>query len=158
MGLLKRKRRINMHVPLKILENGKGLAVPKYATDGSAGLDLHAAINDDVIIGVGERTIVPTGISIALPWGFEAQVRPRSGLAYKNGVTVLNTPGTVDSDYRGEIKVLLINLGDDDFVVKRGMRIAQLLVHKCEHISLKVVDFLDETDRADNGYGSTGIM
>jgi dUTP pyrophosphatase len=100
---------------------------------------------------------VPTGIAIALPIGFEAQVRPRSGLAHKHGVTVLNTPGTVDSDYRGELKVILINLGEEDFLVERGMRIAQMVVQKCERVSLQVVDSLDKTARAENGYGSTGV-
>ncbi|GHT99181.1 deoxyuridine 5'-triphosphate nucleotidohydrolase [Alphaproteobacteria bacterium] len=146
-----------MNVPVKILENGVGLDVPSYATEESAGLDLRAAIGDDLVIKAGERVLVPTGISIALPSGFEAQVRPRSGLAYKSGITVLNTPGTIDSDYRGEVKVLLINLGNGDFIVERGMRIAQLVVHKYERVSLNVVDILDETARAENGYGSTGI-
>ncbi|GHU11721.1 deoxyuridine 5'-triphosphate nucleotidohydrolase [Alphaproteobacteria bacterium] len=146
-----------MNVPVKILENGVGLGVPSYATEESAGLDLRAAINDDLVIKAGERVLVPTGISIALPSGLEAQVRPRSGLAYKNGITVLNTPGTIDSDYRGEIKVLLINLGNEDFKVERGMRIAQMVVHKYERVSLNVLDVLDETARAGNGYGSTGI-
>ncbi|GHU17541.1 deoxyuridine 5'-triphosphate nucleotidohydrolase [Alphaproteobacteria bacterium] len=146
-----------MNVPVKILENGVGLDVPSYATEESAGLDLRAAIGDDLVIKAGERVLVPTGISIALPSGFEAQVRPRSGLAYKSGITVLNTPGTIDSDYRGEVKVLLINLGSGDFSVERGMRIAQLVVHKYERVSLNVVDILDETVRAEKGYGSTGI-
>ncbi|MDR2794701.1 MAG: dUTP diphosphatase [Holosporaceae bacterium] len=146
-----------MRVPIKILENGNGLAIPAYATEESAGLDLRAAIDTDTIVKPGTRVLVPTGIAVALPLGFEAQIRPRSGLAHKYGITVMNSPGTVDSDYRGELKVLLINLGEKDFTVERGMRIAQLVVHKCEHVSLQVVDSLDETIRSENGYGSTGI-
>ncbi|MDR3179962.1 MAG: dUTP diphosphatase [Holosporaceae bacterium] len=146
-----------MRVPIKILENGNELAIPAYATEESAGMDLRAAINADTIIKPGARALIPTGIAIALPLGFEAQIRPRSGLAHKYGITVLNSPGTVDSDYRGELKVLLINFGEENFVLERGMRIAQLVVHKCEHVSLQVVDSLDETIRSENGYGSTGI-
>ncbi|MDR2681504.1 MAG: dUTP diphosphatase [Holosporaceae bacterium] len=146
-----------MRIPIKILEHGVGLAIPIYATEESAGLDLRAAVNGDTLIKSGERVLIPTGMSMALPVGFEAQIRPRSGLAYKHGVTVLNSPGTVDSDYRGELKVLLINHGKEDFVVERGMRIAQLVVHKCEHVVLEVVDSLDETIRSENGYGSTGV-
>jgi dUTP pyrophosphatase len=146
-----------MDVNIKFLDNGKGLEAPVYATEGSAGLDLRAAVDGDIIIRPGDRYLIPTGVAIALPEGYEGQVRPRSGLAYKNGVTVLNTPGTVDSDYRGELKVLLINLGKNDFVVERGARIAQLVIEKCERVSLVSVDSLDETERSDGGYGSTGV-
>ena len=146
-----------MKIKIKFLEHGKGLDIPKYMTDGSAGLDLRAAVNENIILKPMERYLVPTGFAISLPKGVEAQVRPRSGLAYKNGITVLNTPGTVDSDYRGELKVLLINFGSEDFVIERGARIAQLVLHKYEQGDFVVVDELDETTRSGNGYGSTGV-
>jgi dUTP pyrophosphatase len=148
---------VKILVPIKILEHGAGLDVPRYATEGSAGFDLPAAVDDGVTIKVGARFLVPTGFSMAIPAGFEGQIRPRSGLAYKHGITVLNSPGTVDSDYRGEVKILLINLGECDFVLERGMRIAQMVIHKCEQAILEVVDSLDETARAEKGYGSTGV-
>ncbi|MDR1983114.1 MAG: dUTP diphosphatase [Holosporaceae bacterium] len=147
----------NMHVSLKILENASEFELPSYATAGSAGVDLRAAIFEDIILKKNERKLIPTGIVIAIPQGYNAEIRPRSGLAYKNGITVLNSPGTIDSDYRGEIGVLLINLGDINFIIKRGMRIAQLIVQKCETIIWNVVDSLEETHRAEGGYGSTGI-
>jgi dUTP pyrophosphatase len=146
-----------MNISMKILENGNGLNIPFYATDGSAGLDLYAAVTENVVIKRMERALIPTGISLSIPNGFEGQVRPRSGLTYKNGVTVLNAPGTIDSDYRGEIKVLLINFGCDDFVVERELRIAQLVIQKYEKVALSVVDSLDDTVRSCNGYGSTGM-
>jgi dUTP pyrophosphatase len=129
---------------------------PRYQTEGSAGLDLPAAVAEDVVIAPGRRALIPTGWSIALPPGFEAQVRPRSGLALRHGVTVLNTPGTVDSDYRGEIKVVLANLGDEPFVVRRGDRIAQLVIAPVVRATFAVVLSLDATDRGAGGYGSTG--
>ena len=144
-------------IEVKVLENGEGLELPSYATEGSAGVDLRAAIDGNIVIRPTERALVPTGIGIALPMGYEAQIRPRSGLALKHGVTVLNTPGTIDSDYRGEIKVLLINLGENDFSIERGMRIAQLVVARYEKLAWKVVQLLDETSRAGGGYGSTGL-
>lgn len=149
-----------MNIQIKLLDHGKDLGIPAYMTPGSAGIDLKAAIPDSdapIIIKPFERHLIPTGISIALPDYFEAQIRPRSGLAYKNGVTVLNSPGTIDSDYRGEIKVLLINLGTEDFVVERGSRIAQMVIHKYEEIHFDLVENLDETQRSDKGYGSTGL-
>lgn len=146
-----------MKVSLKVLDHGKGMDLPHHATDGSAGLDLKAATEDNIVIHPMERKLVPTGISIAIPDGYEGQIRPRSGLAFKNGITVLNTPGTIDSDYRGEVKVLLINLGNEDFVVERGMRIAQLVIEKYEKIQWDVVESLDDTSRSGGGYGSTGV-
>lgn len=148
-----------MNIQIKCLEHGKDLGVPHYMTPGSAGVDLKAAISSDapLIIHPMERKLIPAGISIALPDYFEAQIRPRSGLAYKNGITVLNSPGTIDSDYRGEIKVLLINLGTEDFVVERGARIAQMVIHKYEKAYFSLVDTLEDTERSDGGYGSTGI-
>lgn len=144
-------------IKIKFLEHGKDLGMPHYMTEGSAGVDLRAAINEMIVLKPMERRLIPTGFVIALPNNFEAQVRPRSGLAYKNGVTVLNSPGTIDSDYRGEIKVLLINLGNEDFIIERGERIAQMIIQKCEKAIFSVVDKLDETGRSSGGYGSTGV-
>ncbi len=138
------------------LDHAKDLPLPHYATDKSAGMDLAAAIDTDLIIKAGEVHIVPTGIALALPSGTEAQIRPRSGLAAKNSITVLNTPGTIDADYRGEIKAILINHGQNDFTVTRGMRIAQMVIAKYEHVVLEEVDSLDETKRGTSGFGSTG--
>ena len=144
-------------IKIKFFEHGKDLSMPHYMTDGSAGVDLRAAINEMIVLRPMERRLIPTGFAIALPNNFEAQVRPRSGLAYKNGITVLNSPGTIDSDYRGEVKVLLINLGNEDFVIERGERIAQMIIQKCEKVIFSVVDELDKTDRSSGGYGSTGV-
>ena len=147
-----------MQINVQVLSHGIGLDIPVHATDRSAGLDLRAAISsDNVILQPLERRLIETGIVLAIPAGFEGQIRPRSGLAYKNGITVLNSPGTIDSDYRGELKVLLINFGRDDFIIERGMRIAQLVIHKYEHVNLVKVDELDATERLTGGYGSTGI-
>ena len=146
-----------MNISLKILESARGLELPSYATAGSVGLDLRAAISENICLRRNERRLVPIGLAIALPSGFNGEIRSRSGLAYKYGIVVLNSPGTIDTDYRGEIKVLLINLGNDDFVLERGMRIAQLVIQKYETISWDVVDSLDETYRSSGGYGSTGV-
>jgi dUTP pyrophosphatase len=129
---------------------------PRYQTEGSAGLDLAAAVPEPVTIAPHARALVPTGWAIAVPRGYEGQVRPRSGLALRHGITVLNAPGTVDADYRGEIKVLLVNHGDEPFVVRRGDRIAQLVVCPVAHVVLREVDALDDTARGAGGYGSTG--
>lgn len=142
---------------IKKLENSQGLALPKYETKGSAGMDLIASIDEDIIIKSGEIKLIKTGIAIALEKGFEAQIRPRSGLALKNGITVLNTPGTIDSDYRGEICVILINHSKLDFVVSRGMRIAQMIITKYEQAEIIEVENLDETIRGKSGFGSTGV-
>lgn len=146
-----------MKVNIKILDHGKGLDLPHYATEGSAGVDLKAAVGEAMTISPLERKLIPTGLSMAIPEDYEAQIRPRSGLAFKHGITVLNTPGTIDSDYRGEVKVLLINLGKENFIVERGMRIAQLVVEKYEKVQWNVVESLDDTSRAGGGYGSTGV-
>jgi dUTP pyrophosphatase len=130
--------------------------MPFYATEGSAGMDLYANNVEAIILGPGERSLIPTGIRIELPEGFEAQVRPRSGLAVRNGVTVLNAPGTVDSDYRGEIKVPLINLGMEDFTILRGERIAQMVIAKYERISWQAAEVLSDTSRGEGGFGHTG--
>ena len=139
------------------LPHGHDLQLPDYATAAAAGADLLAAIDQDIELGPLERRIVPTGISISLPVGFEAQVRPRSGLAAKNGVTVLNSPGTIDADYRGEIKVILINLGEIDFYVEPKSRIAQLIVAPVVQIRWDEVESLPQTARGEGGFGSTGL-
>ncbi len=138
------------------LDHANDLPLPHYATDQSAGMDLAAAIDSDLIIKAGEVQIVPTGVALGLPRGTEAQIRPRSGLAAKNSITVLNSPGTIDADYRGELKVILINHGKTDFTITRGMRIAQMVIAKYEHVVLEEVESLDETTRGVSGFGSTG--
>lgn len=143
-------------IALKPLENAVGLTLPTYATDSSAGMDLTAALEEAIELAPGERMLIPTGLSMALPDGFEAQVRPRSGLALKHGITVLNTPGTVDADYRGEIGVILINLGQEPFTIKRGMRIAQMVIARHAKVAWEVVEDLDDTSRGAGGFGSTG--
>jgi dUTP pyrophosphatase len=130
--------------------------LPAYATIQSAGMDLRANLDEPVILHPMERRLIPTGLHIALPEGYEAQVRPRSGLALKHGLTVLNTPGTIDADYRGEIGVVLINLSQQDFVVNDGERIAQMVIARCEQGELVEVETLDETERGEGGYGHTG--
>jgi len=142
---------------VKILPNGEGLPLPFYATELSAGMDLYAAVEGDVVLKPMERKLIETGIAIALPVGYEAQIRPRSGLAYKNGITVLNTPGTIDADYRGEVKILLVNLGSEDFTISREMRIAQMIIAPFTQGKLSVVADLDDTARGEGGFGSTGV-
>lgn len=148
----------DVKVAVKILDNAVGMPLPAYATKGSAGMDLTAAIEEAIVLEPGERTLISTGISLALPIGYEAQIRPRSGLALKNGITVLNSPGTVDADYRGEIKVILANLGTEKFTIERGMRIAQMVVAKYEHVVWDAVESLDESERGEGGFGSTGVQ
>ena len=147
------------NLQLKILENGYGLPIPKYESEGAAGLDLLAAIeeNKSIIILPGRAEMVPTGIAIALPSGFEAQIRPRSGLAAKNGITILNSPGTIDCDYRGEISAMLINHSKVNFKIDRGMRIAQMVITPVVQFNLIKTEILDETKRGVGGFGSTGI-
>jgi len=145
-------------VSITKLANSKDLPLPQHATTYSAGVDLVAAINEDLIIQHNQRILIPTGIAISIPEGFEGQVRPRSGLSVRNGITVINAPGTIDSDYRGEIKVPIINLGSEDFIVERGMRIAQLIIARYERIEWDLVDQLPKnTTRGDAGFGSTGL-
>jgi len=146
-----------MEIDILQHKTAKDLAIPSYATDGSSGLDLCANVTAPVMLESMERKLIPTGIFLALPTGFEAQVRPRSGLAIKHGLTVLNTPGTIDSDYRGEVQVILINLSKETFTVTRGMRIAQLVVQPVIKANLKVVTKLCETVRGEGGFGSTSI-
>lgn len=131
--------------------------LPKYSTEFSAGMDICASLSDDLIIKPLQRVLVPTGLYIELPNGYEAQIRPRSGLAIKSGITVLNTPGTIDSDYRGEIKVILINLSDQDFVIHNGDRICQMVVAKYEQAQFQVVEHLSDSVRSDGGFGHTGV-
>ena len=142
------------------LDHGKDLPAPEYATAGAAGMDLMAAVpaSEPMKILPRARAAVPTGLSFAIPQGFEGQVRPRSGLALKNGVTVLNAPGTIDSDYRGEVKVILVNTSDETFEITRGMRIAQIVFACVEQLKLQEVDTLDETVRGSGGFGSTGVQ
>ena len=143
-------------IDIKVINKG-GQPLPAYATGQSAGMDLRANIDEPVTLRPMERCLVGTGLYIALPPGFEAQVRPRSGLALKHGLTVLNSPGTIDADYRGEIKVLLVNLSTDDFVVNAGERIAQMVIARHETARFIEVDELDETERGAGGYGHTGV-
>ena len=131
--------------------------LPAYATAQSAGMDLRANIDSPITLRPMERRLIPTGLRIALPEGCEAQVRPRSGLALKHGITVLNTPGTIDADYRGEVKVLLVNFSNDDFVINTGERIAQMVIARYEKADLEQVVELDDTERGDGGYGHTGV-
>jgi dUTP pyrophosphatase len=140
------------------LPHFEGLALPAYETAEAAGMDLRAAVDSSapITLAPGERAMIPTGLTIALPSGYEAQVRPRSGLAAKHGVTCLNSPGTIDADYRGEVKVILINLGQESFVVRRGERIAQMIVAPVTRAELNVVAELDGTERGSGGFGSTG--
>lgn len=148
---------MSVSVSVSILAHGAGLPLPDYASAGAAGLDLHAAIEAGMTLAPGARALVPTALTMALPAGFEGQVRPRSGLAVRHGVTVLNAPGTIDADYRGEVMVALVNLGDEAFIVERGMRIAQLVVAPVTRVVLKEVADLDETARGGGGFGSTGL-
>ncbi|MEO0979573.1 MAG: dUTP diphosphatase [Pseudomonadota bacterium] len=141
---------------LKQLEHARGLPLPAYQSDLAAGLDLVAAVDTPVQLAPGARALVPTGLAMALPAGFEAQVRPRSGLAAKHGLTVLNTPGTIDADYRGEVKVILINLGDAPFEIVRGERIAQMVIAPVLQAVITEVETLSETQRGAGGFGSTG--
>lgn len=146
----------NLSVPvrIKVLPHGEGLPLPAYATDGAAGMDVVSA--EDVTLAPAARHAVATGLSVAIPAGFEIQVRPRSGLALKHGISVPNSPGTIDSDYRGEVKVILVNLGADPFEIRRGDRVAQLVLAPVTRASWLPVDELDATERGEGGFGSTG--
>jgi len=144
----------DIEIALQRLPHGEGLPMPAYATEGAAGMDVVSA--EDLDLAPGARHAVATGFAMASPFGFEVQVRPRSGLALKHGITCLNTPGTIDSDYRGEVKVILANLGDAPFPIRRGERIAQLVPAPVQHARFALVDSLDETERGAGGFGSTG--
>ena len=147
---------MTVRLELKRLDHGAGLPLPAYQSELAAGLDLLAAVGEPLVLELGKRALVPTGLSMAIPAGYEGQVRPRSGLAAKNGVTVLNTPGTIDADYRGEVKVILINLGDQPFEIERGSRIAQLVIAPVLQAEIADVEVLSDTERGAGGFGSTG--
>lgn len=148
---------MSVTISVSTLPHFGDLPLPTYESPGAAGMDIAAAITADIVIAPGARHAVPSGLAIAVPAGHEAQIRPRSGLALRHGVTVANAPGTIDSDYRGEIKVILINLGEAPITISRGMRIAQMVVAPVIQASLALVDTLDSTERGDGGFGSTGI-
>ncbi len=142
---------------IKIKKINKKASIPEYMTKNSSGMDLFACIDKNIILKPFERKLISTGFALAIPDGYEAQIRPRSGLAIKHGITLLNTPGTIDSDYRGEIKIILINLSNQDFIIKNGDRIAQMVINKIEKVNIQLVDNLEDTERGDGGFGSTGI-
>lgn len=145
-----------IEVYVEQMEDSKDLPLPKYMSEQAAGLDLYAAVDEPIVLAKGEIKLVPTGLKIALPDSYEAQIRPRSGLAFKHGISLVNTPGTIDADYRGEIKIIMINFGDSDFVINRGERIAQMVINKIEQIKWIVTDTLEETVRGAGGFGHTG--
>ena len=147
---------MNAMIEVKVINRGRQ-PLPAYATPLSAGMDLRADITEPVVLQPLERRLFPTGLFIALPEGYEAQVRPRSGLALKHGITVLNTPGTIDADYRGEVGVLLVNLSQEPFTIEPGERIAQMVIAHHEQVTFQLVDALDETERGAGGYGHTGV-
>ena len=146
----------NITINVKRLPHAEGLALPAYQSAGAAGMDVMAALAEPVYLAPGARAAIPTGLSISVPAGYEAQIRPRSGLAFRHGLTVVNAPGTIDSDYRGEIKILLINLGDETIEISHGMRIAQMVIAPVIQASLQEGDSLSDTDRGAGGFGSTG--
>lgn len=148
----------SLNIRVTKLPHGKDLPLPSYATEQSAGCDLVAANSEDIVMGPMERQLIPAGFAMALPDGYEAQIRPRSGLAFKHGLSVVNAPGTIDADYRGEIKVLLINLGDEPFTVTRGMRIAQMVIAPVTRAQWEAAESLDDTARSAGGFGSTGVQ
>ena len=146
----------SLKIDIEILDNASDLPIPKYQTEGASGMDLYAALSKPIVLRPLERTLIPTGLKISLPKNLEAQIRPRSGLAYTHGISILNSPGTIDSDYRGEIKILLINLGQDKFVIEHSSRIAQLIIGPVIQAKLTVVLALNKTKRGQSGFGSTG--
>ena len=146
----------SLKIDIEILDNASDLPIPKYQTEGASGMDLYAALSKPIVLRPLERTLIPTGLKISLPKNLEAQIRPRSGLAYTHGISILNSPGTIDSDYRGELKILLVNLGQDNFVIEHSSRIAQLIIAPIIQAKLKVVLALNKTKRGHRGFGSTG--
>ena len=144
-------------IKILIKTTSKKISFPKYETPGSSGMDLSANVNSSIKINPGSTAVIPTGLSVSIPKGYEIQIRPRSGLAAKNKISVLNTPGTIDADYRGEIKVILINLGKDEFIIEKGLRIAQMVVSPVIQVELQEVDELENTSRGEGGFGSTGV-
>lgn len=148
---------MNLQIEITRLPHAADLPLPAYATSGAAGMDVHAAVDQPLVIQPGSIALVPTGLVMAIPTGFECQVRSRSGLAARNGVFALNAPGTIDSDYRGEVKVILANISGDPFTIERGSRIAQLVVARHEQVEWRTVDAVDATERGSGGFGSTGV-
>jgi len=148
---------MNLQIEITRLPHAADLPLPAYATSGAAGMDVHAAVDQPLVIQPGSIALVPTGLVMAIPTGFECQVRSRSGLAARNGVFALNAPGTIDSDYRGEVKVILANISGDPFTIERGSRIAQLVVARHEQVEWRAVDAVDATERGSGGFGSTGV-
>lgn len=146
-----------LHVSIQVLPHAEGLALPEYKTPGSSGMDLKAAISDPVTVAPGRVVLIPTGLKVALPDDYEFQVRPRSGLAANHGIMVLNSPGTIDADYRGEVQVILANFGQEPFTIIRGARIAQLVLARVERFVWRVTPALDETQRGSGGFGHTGV-
>lgn len=146
-----------MNVIFKRLPQAEDLPLPSYESEYAAGMDIRAALDEPVRLEPGRRMLIPTGLQMALPKGYEAQIRPRSGLAYRNGVTMLNTPGTIDADYRGEVKVLAVNLGEETFVIEHGDRIAQMVIAPVTQCSVREAEELPDTERGDGGFGSTGV-
>ena len=146
-----------MEIKFKKLAHAQDLPLPAYETQSAAGMDIRAALEAPIVLNPGDRTLIPTGLQMALPNGYEAQIRPRSGLAIKNGITMLNSPGTIDADYRGEVKVIAINHGQEAFTVNHGDRIAQMVIAPVVQLKVQEVSDLDETDRGEGGFGSTGI-
>ncbi len=144
-------------VKVKVLEHAKGIALPEYKTPLSSGMDIRAAVKDKFVLKKGEVAAIETGLVFSIPEGYEIQIRPRSGLALKNGITCLNTPGTIDADYRGEVKIILANLGKEDFLIERGMRIAQAVLCPVAKAELIEVEEIDSTERGEGGFGSTGV-
>ncbi|HDR15845.1 MAG TPA: dUTP diphosphatase [Desulfobacteraceae bacterium] len=147
----------NLNIPVKLLPHSAGMNLPAYASDGASGMDLRACVEEPLVLNPGATALVPTGIALAIPEGFEGTIRPRSGLALHHGIGMVNSPGTIDCDYRGEIKVILINWGHEPFTVKRGERVAQLVFSRVLRAELRPVSVLDETSRGGGGFGHTGI-
>lgn len=146
-----------MNVTFRKLSHAENLPLPSYESEYAAGMDIRAALAEPVKLNPGKRELIPTGLQMALPKGYEAQIRPRSGLAYRNGITMLNTPGTIDADYRGEVKVLAVNLGEETFVIEHGDRIAQMVIAPVTQCEVREADVLPGTERGEGGFGSTGV-
>lgn len=146
-----------MNIQFKKLPHAEDLPLPSYESKFAAGMDIRAALEAPIELSPGKRRLIPTGLQMALPEGYEAQIRPRSGLAYRNGITMLNTPGTIDADYRGEVKVLAVNLGSESFIINHGDRIAQMVIAPVTQAEIEEVENLSDTERADGGFGSTGV-
>ncbi|MEL7835036.1 dUTP diphosphatase [Fodinibius sp. Rm-B-1B1-1] len=146
-----------MKIQFKKLPHAEDLPLPSYESEFAAGMDIRAALDEPITLKPGERKLIPSGLKMAMPQGYEAQMRPRSGLAYRNGITMLNTPGTIDADYRGELKMLAVNLGDEEFTINHGDRIAQMVIAPVIQANINKVEVLSETERGDGGFGSTGV-